>query len=97
MLVDEARLKELLASVEAGALSRDEALARLRDLPCEDLGYAALDHHHTLRTGYGHPPNRSPKTPTPRRGRLGLESTCASESLDAASLWEWESERTAKL
>jgi NCAIR mutase (PurE)-related protein len=52
IVIDEARLKELLASVEAGALSVDEALARLRDLPYEDLGYAALDHHRTLRTGF---------------------------------------------
>lgn len=30
----------------------DEALERLRDLPYEDLGFAELDHHRALRTGF---------------------------------------------
>jgi len=30
----------------------DEALGRLRDLPYEDLGFASLDHHRTLRQGF---------------------------------------------
>lgn len=30
----------------------EEALARLRDLPYEDLGYAELDHHRALRKGF---------------------------------------------
>jgi NCAIR mutase (PurE)-related protein len=50
--MDERRLREMLESLEAGALSVDEALARLRDLPYEDIGYAAVDHHRALRTGY---------------------------------------------
>ncbi|MEK7247038.1 MAG: nickel pincer cofactor biosynthesis protein LarB [Chloroflexota bacterium] len=50
--MDESRLREMLESLRTGALSIDEALARLRDLPYEDIGYAALDHHRSLRTGY---------------------------------------------
>jgi NCAIR mutase (PurE)-related protein len=43
----------MLDAIQAGALSIDEALARLRDLPYEDVeGYAAVDHHRALRTGY---------------------------------------------
>ena len=30
----------------------DEALEALRDLPYEDIGFAALDHHRALRTGF---------------------------------------------
>jgi len=30
----------------------DEALARLRDLPYESMGFAELDHHRALRTGF---------------------------------------------
>jgi len=41
----------MLAQVRAGALSEDEALARLQVLPYEDLGYARLDTHRALRTG----------------------------------------------
>lgn len=33
-------------------MSVDEALARLRDLPYESMGFAELDHHRALRTGY---------------------------------------------
>ena len=42
----------MLESLQGGALSVDEALVRLKDLPYEDLGYASLDHHRALRTGY---------------------------------------------
>lgn len=33
-------------------MSVDEALARLRDLPYESMGFAELDHHRALRTGF---------------------------------------------
>jgi pyridinium-3,5-biscarboxylic acid mononucleotide synthase len=50
--MDEARLKELLESLTAGVVSIDDALSRLRDLPYEDIGYASLDHHRAIRTGF---------------------------------------------
>lgn len=50
--MDESRLREMLESLQTGALSIDDALERLRDLPYEDIGFAALDHHRALRTGY---------------------------------------------
>lgn len=42
---------ELLLQVKTGALTPDEAVQQLRDLPFEDLGFAKVDHHRTLRTG----------------------------------------------
>jgi NCAIR mutase (PurE)-related protein len=45
-------LRKLLARVKQGRLSIDVALAQLRDLPFEDLGFAKVDHHRPLRTGY---------------------------------------------
>jgi hypothetical protein len=42
----------MLESLQSGALSVDEALGRLRDLPYEDIGYASVDHHRALRTGF---------------------------------------------
>ena len=48
----EERLATLLEGVKSGALSVAEAVDRLRILPYEDLGYARLDHHRSLRQGY---------------------------------------------
>jgi hypothetical protein len=44
-------LLALLGEVERGALSAADALARLRVLPFEDLGFAKIDHHRELRQG----------------------------------------------
>ena len=49
--MDADRLRELLRLVQAGGLSPDDALARLRRLPYEDLGYARLDTHRAIRAG----------------------------------------------
>ncbi len=45
------RLLELLASVERGNLSPDEACEQLAHLPFEDVGHARIDHHRSLRSG----------------------------------------------
>jgi hypothetical protein len=45
------RLLELLASVERGNLSADEACEQLAHLPFEDVGHARIDHHRSLRSG----------------------------------------------
>jgi len=45
-------LRELLKAVQAGKVSPDEAAERLRHMPFEDLGFAKLDHHRTLRCGF---------------------------------------------
>src|SRR5262249_1832080 len=43
---------ELLEAVRRGECKVDEALDRLRALPYEDLGFARLDHHRSLRNGF---------------------------------------------
>lgn len=45
-------LRGLLEQVRKGACSIDDALARLKDLPYQDLGFARLDHHRALRQGF---------------------------------------------
>jgi len=50
--MDRARLTELLEAVRAGECSIDAGLERLRALPFEDMGFAKLDHHRALRTGF---------------------------------------------
>lgn len=49
--MNEEKIKDLLEAVQKGLSSPEEALAQLKDLPYEDLGFARLDHHRGLRTG----------------------------------------------
>ena len=49
--MDSNDLKHLLTAVQAGELSIDEGLERLRALPFEDIGIAMIDHHRALRQG----------------------------------------------
>jgi NCAIR mutase (PurE)-related protein len=49
--MDRAQIEVLLKDVSEGRTAVNDALDRLRDLPFEDLGFAKLDHHRTLRTG----------------------------------------------
>lgn len=46
-------VKKLLEEVKSGATTVDQAELLLKDLPYEDLGYAKLDHHRKLRSGFG--------------------------------------------
>lgn len=50
--MDQKKLKELLEAVATGSVAPDEAAARLRALPFEDLGFAKVDHHRALRRGF---------------------------------------------
>ena len=43
---------ELLNAVRSGRMSVADAVARLRNLPFEDLGFAKVDHHRALRQGF---------------------------------------------
>ena len=47
-----ADLRRHLEDLRNGAQSVDEVLDFLRDLPFQDLGFAKLDHHRPLRTGF---------------------------------------------
>ncbi len=49
--VNEEQLRQLLAQVREGAVDVDAALAKLRHMPYEDLGFAKVDHHRALRQG----------------------------------------------
>lgn len=50
--MDEARLRTVIEGVRAGEVSVEQALAELRALPFVDLGFAKVDTHRALRTGY---------------------------------------------
>ncbi|HKF20753.1 MAG TPA: nickel pincer cofactor biosynthesis protein LarB [Candidatus Angelobacter sp.] len=49
--MDAVSLRKLLDQVKTGKLSPDAAVARLRHMPFEDLGFAKIDHHRRLRAG----------------------------------------------
>jgi len=46
------RLASLLNSVKDGSVSPDAAMKDLENLPFEDLGFANIDHHRSLRKGF---------------------------------------------
>jgi len=46
------RLLELLRSVREGVVNIEDAAARLRNLPYEDIQFARVDHHRSLRLGF---------------------------------------------
>lgn len=48
----EKQIKKLLEAVRRGQVSPLKAIERLRRLPFEDLGFAKIDHHRTLRQGF---------------------------------------------
>jgi pyridinium-3,5-biscarboxylic acid mononucleotide synthase len=48
----EDQIRKILNLHKSGALSEADALARLRTLPFEDLGFANVDHHRSLRQGF---------------------------------------------
>ncbi|MBT4612326.1 MAG: nickel pincer cofactor biosynthesis protein LarB [Gemmatimonadetes bacterium] len=50
--MDQIRLEQMLRDVAAGDVAPHEAMSQLRSLPFEDLGFAHVDHHRALRTGY---------------------------------------------
>lgn len=45
-------LRDLLESVRTGAVDVEAALTRLAHLPFEEMGFATVDHHRSLRCGY---------------------------------------------
>ncbi|KYZ77082.1 1-(5-phosphoribosyl)-5-amino-4-imidazole-carboxylate carboxylase [Anaerosporomusa subterranea] len=50
--MDDKQLIELLESYRSGQISTEEGVAALRTLPYEDLGFAKIDHHRTIRQGF---------------------------------------------
>jgi NCAIR mutase (PurE)-related protein len=45
------QLRQLMRAVRAGEIEPEAACERLKHLPFEDLGYAKVDHHRSIRTG----------------------------------------------
>ena len=48
----EKTIRQLLESVRAGDQAVEQAMRNLRTLPFEDLGFAKIDHHRSIRCGF---------------------------------------------
>jgi pyridinium-3,5-biscarboxylic acid mononucleotide synthase len=59
----ERELHQLLDLVRLGAIPPERAVAQLKHLPFEDLGFAKVDHHRSLRQGYAEVVFGKGKTP----------------------------------
>ncbi|MFO7973463.1 MAG: nickel pincer cofactor biosynthesis protein LarB [Candidatus Hydrogenedentota bacterium] len=90
--MEQRKLKELLHAVAGGAITPDDAMERLRNLPFEDLGFAKVDHHRSLRKGYPETVFAEGKTPEQvlaivtrmcEHGSNVLVTRCGSEVADA--------------
>ena len=69
----------LLAEVERGALTAEDAARRLAALPFEDLGHARVDHHRSLRTGLPEVIYAAGKTP---EQTVAIFSNLAADGVD---------------
>ena len=49
--MDQNTLRDILVRLRKGEITVEESLERLKTLPFEDLGFACIDHHRSLRTG----------------------------------------------
>lgn len=61
--MNQPELLKMLELVQAGGLSPEKALDRLKHLPFEDLGFAKVDHHRVLRQGFAEVVFAKGKTP----------------------------------
>ena len=50
--MNEGDIRNFVEALRAGKVGADEAIKRLRQLPFEDIGFAKIDHHRSLRQGY---------------------------------------------
>lgn len=50
--MNEKQLQQILTNVKDGTLNVEEAVQQLRHLPFEDIGFAKIDHHRTIRCGF---------------------------------------------
>ena len=92
-IIDERRLRELLDAVAHGRTDIEAAVAELRDLPYEDIGFAKVDHHRALRDwmpevilgeGKTAGPDRRDRPKNPGRSRTGYWSRGSSRQQRAS-------------
>ena len=76
--MDKFRLEKLLNQVRSGRLSIEKAIDKLKDLPVENLEFARIDHHRSIRRGQPeiiYSPGKTDKQLIDIAGRI-LKSGC---------------------
>ncbi|MEJ5298130.1 MAG: nickel pincer cofactor biosynthesis protein LarB [Armatimonadota bacterium] len=94
--MDTESLKSLLQSVREGSVEVEDAVQRLRSLPFEDLGFARVDHHRTLRQGIPEVVFCQGKTPE-QAARIFQKLTEQSENVLATRASEEHFQRVREL
>jgi NCAIR mutase (PurE)-related protein len=61
---------DLLNKIREGKITPDQGLEKLKHLPFEDLGFARVDHHRTLRQGFPEVIFSPGKTPEPAQAKI---------------------------
>ncbi len=88
----DSQVTRLLKGVREGKIAVSDAVERLRSLPFEDLGFAKVDHHRALRTGFPEVIYCSGKMPEQvvaiarrirERGHVVLATRCSEETCEA--------------
>ena len=67
--MEQKEIKKLLEQVSKGELSIEDATLKLKEAPFEDLGFAKLDYHRSLRQGIERSRCRRPRRPRCTAGR----------------------------
>src|SRR5580704_4548201 len=77
--MNQQELLKILELVNLGAFSPEKAAERLKHLPFEDIGFAKVDHHRSLRQGFAEVILGKGKTPAQVasivRSMLGAKAT----------------------
>jgi pyridinium-3,5-biscarboxylic acid mononucleotide synthase len=92
--IDEPRLRRLLDEVKTGEVTTEAAVSELRSMPFSDLGFAKVDHHRALRTGFPEVVFGQGKTPSQvailarellKGGEMLLVTRTSSEAFEAVA------------
>lgn len=51
--MDEMHIREMLKEFKSGEISEEDIIKKLKKLPYEEMDYAKIDHHRSLRRGFG--------------------------------------------
>ncbi|MGB9620130.1 MAG: nickel pincer cofactor biosynthesis protein LarB [Armatimonadota bacterium] len=89
--MDTELVRQLLEDVQAGRVSVEEAMRRLRSLPYEDIGFAKIDSHRGVRTGFPEVVLCQGKTPEQVceiLKRLSVQSQCVLATRASAEVFE---------
>jgi pyridinium-3,5-biscarboxylic acid mononucleotide synthase len=96
----EERLRDLLEQVASRKLRPEKAFSLLKNLPYEDIGFARIDHHRTLRKGFPEvifSPGKTQKQVLEIAKRLYKQNGSVLVTRAELSLWRYLQKRFRKI